>query len=195
MAYRPKKKGGESVLMILLGLVLTLFAYFVATLLYRRRVPRPWMNAILTTALAIMAVLVVSRVSYADYVRGAQVYTWLVQPATVAFAVPLYRYRRQLLRRYGLAMLAGVAAGSVSAVVSSVYFARWLHLALAVVTSLVPRSVTTPHCHGHFPRDRRGPGDDCRIRHCHRGAGQPDHDSDRTGLLTVVLAPFLVRML
>ncbi|ATY86461.1 CidB/LrgB family autolysis modulator [Kyrpidia spormannii] len=128
--------------MILFGLALTLFAYFVATLLYRR-VPRPWMNPILTTALAIMAVLVVSRVSYADYVRGAQVYTWLLQPATVAFAVPLYRYR-QLLRRYGLAMLAGVAAGSMSAVVSSVYFARWLHLAPAVVTSLVPRSVTTP---------------------------------------------------
>lgn len=124
------------------GLVLTLGAYLVCRAIYRRK-PWVWLNPILTTVVVIVAWLVIGHISYADYAQGAQWYTRLLQPATVAFAVPLYRHRT-LLRRHAFSIMAGVLVGSTVAVVSSFSFAQWLHLDPSVITSLVPRSVTTP---------------------------------------------------
>lgn len=90
-----------------------------------------------------MAGLVAGHVSYATYMGGGQWLSFLLGPATVAFAIPIYK-NGSLLRRYGLEIGTGVLIGSLIALVSSVLPARLLHLSTETVRSLAPRSVTTP---------------------------------------------------
>jgi putative effector of murein hydrolase len=61
----------------------------------------------------------------------------------VALGVPLWRNRHEV-RRAALPIVAGVAAGSVTAVISAVVIARALGASEQTVLSLAPKSVTTP---------------------------------------------------
>jgi len=68
---------------------------------------------------------------------------FLLGPATVALAVPLYQNRAQV--REALApMLAALMAGSATAILSAVLLARWLGASGETVKSIAPKSATTP---------------------------------------------------
>lgn len=67
----------------------------------------------------------------------------MLQPATVAFAIPLYKYF-PILKKYAVEIILNVAVGSCIAILSTAFIAKWFHLSGGLVDSLVPRSVTTP---------------------------------------------------
>jgi predicted murein hydrolase (TIGR00659 family) len=78
---------------------------------------------------------------YATYFDGAQFIHFLLGPATVALAIPLYQ-NRHLVMRSVLPMACALAAGSVTALASAVLIARALGAPAAVVASIAPKSVT-----------------------------------------------------
>lgn len=124
-------------------LVLTLLAYVGALALYRRSGAHPLLIPVLTAVVAIVAVLLATGTPYATYSRGVELLSFLVGPATVALAVPLFAQReriRQLWRPLGCALLAGCTA----AIVSALLLAWLLGGTRETLMSLAPKSATMP---------------------------------------------------
>lgn len=127
----------------LLGLTVTLLAYQAALWLNARCRGHPLANPVLVAVAALVALLASTRTPYATYFDGAQFVHFLLGPATVALAIPLYA-QLQRLKRMALPLLAALAAGSLTAVISAVLTAKAMGASLATQASLAPKSVTTP---------------------------------------------------
>ena len=127
----------------LLGLTLTLLAYQAAFAIYRRSGSHPLANPVLIAVSALVAFLMLTGTRYETYFAGAQFVHFLLGPATVALAIPLYTQIRRV-RAMLLPVVAGLLAGSATAALSAVAVARLLDASLATQLSLAPKSVTTP---------------------------------------------------
>ena len=127
----------------LLGLTVTLLAYQAGYWLYRKSGHNPLVNPVLIAVVALVALLKLTATDYGVYFEGAQFVHFLLGPATVALAVPLYQQLRQL-RRSLLAVLVSVTAGSATAAASAVAIAWALGASRETLLSLAPKSVTTP---------------------------------------------------
>ena len=127
----------------LVGLTATLLAYLAAHKLYERVALNPLANPVLIAVLLLVLLLWGTGTPYATYFEGAQFVHFLLGPATVALAVPLYEQRAQLAR-LALPLAAGLAAGVLTAVASAVGIAWLLGASRETMLSLAPKSVTTP---------------------------------------------------
>ena len=127
----------------LLGLTLTLLAYQGAYWLYARSGMNPLANPVAIAVAIIVALLTLTGTSYATYFEGAQFVHFLLGPATVALAVPLYAQLPRLKRMLGPALLA-LLAGSVTAIVAATTVGWALGGSRETLLSLAPKSVTTP---------------------------------------------------
>jgi predicted murein hydrolase (TIGR00659 family) len=127
----------------LLGLTLTLVAYQGAYWLYQRSGMNPAANPVAIAVAIIVALLTLTGTPYATYFDGAQFVHFLLGPATVALAVPLYAQLPRLKRMLGPALLA-LAIGSVTAIVSAIAVGWALGASRPTLMSLAPKSVTTP---------------------------------------------------
>ncbi len=124
-------------------LTLTLAAFVAASRLYQKARCNPLLNPVLLSVIAIVAFLHYSNTSYERYFQGAQFVHFLLGPATVALAIPLYR-QFERVRKSAPAILISLLAGSVTAVASAVFLAWLLGAQLVSIISLAPKSVTTP---------------------------------------------------
>ncbi|CNH91149.1 MULTISPECIES: LrgB family protein [Yersinia] len=120
----------------------TLILYFANKKLYRRRRSLLLMPLVLTPMVLVL-LLVVTHISYQDYIGETHWLLWLLGPATIAFAVPVYE-NLSIIRRHWLSLTAGVITAITVAVVSSVWLAKLLTLSEEVQRSLAVRSITTP---------------------------------------------------
>ncbi|CRY39434.1 LrgB family protein [Yersinia enterocolitica] len=120
----------------------TLALYFANKKLYRRRRSLLLMPLVLTPMVLVL-LLVVTHISYQDYIGETHWLLWLLGPATIAFAVPVYE-NLSIIRRHWLSLTAGVITAITVAVVSSVWLAKLLTLSEEVRRSLAVRSITTP---------------------------------------------------
>ena len=127
----------------LLHLTLTLVAYQIGSLIYRRGRLNPLLNPVLVAVVLIVAVLAGTGTAYESYFDGAQFVHFLLGPATVALAIPLYR-QFDKVRRSALAVLASIVTGSLTASASAVAIAWALDGSLEALLSLAPKSVTAP---------------------------------------------------
>lgn len=127
----------------LLHLTLTLVVYQFSTMLYRRGRLNPLLNPVMLSIIVIVAVLALTGTRYETYFDGAQFVHFLLGPATVALAIPLYR-QFDKVRRSAFALLASIVAGSAAAAGSAVGIAWLLGGTREALASLAPKSVTTP---------------------------------------------------
>jgi predicted murein hydrolase (TIGR00659 family) len=127
----------------LFHLTLTLVAFQAASLLFEKTGRNPLLNPVLGAVLIVVAVLMLTGTDYGTYFEGAQFVHFLLGPATVALAVPLYRqwYR---VRRSALAIVVSLVAGSLTAILSAVAVAWLAGSSEAVLASVAPKSVTAP---------------------------------------------------
>ncbi len=127
----------------LLGLTVTLIAYLAAFRLYERTRFNPLANPVLIAVLLLVSLLAATRTPYRTYFEGAQFVHFLLGPATVALAIPLYEQRAKLAR-LALPLLAGLTAGVLTAVTCAVGVAWLLGASRETMLSLAPKSATTP---------------------------------------------------
>jgi predicted murein hydrolase (TIGR00659 family) len=127
----------------LLGLTLTLLAYQGAVWISRRCNGHPLANPVLLAVTALVTLLWATRTPYQTYFDGAQFVHFLLGPATVALAIPLYAQLNRLKRMAG-PLLVALLAGSLSAAFSAVLIGHLLGASDATLFSLAPKSVTTP---------------------------------------------------
>lgn len=135
--------GREIIATPLFGITLTVAAYALAVRLWRRAGRHPLLTPVLVAIVLVVATLSVLHIGYGDYLRGGQYLSFLLGPATVALAVPLYRAGRRI-REVLLPVLTGVLVGSATALVTAVLTVRALGGAPALEATLAPKSATTP---------------------------------------------------
>lgn len=127
----------------LFGLTLTLAAYLAGRWLWRRTGGHAAANPIVIAIALVMAVLAATGTSYDDYLRGGQFIAFLLGPATVALALPLYRSTGRI-REAAWATGAGLLAGSFTAIVSAILVVRAAGGGQDLILSMAPKSATTP---------------------------------------------------
>lgn len=127
----------------LLWLCITLLAYLCGHWAFRRSGQHPLCNPVLIAIALIGGLLGLTATPYARYFAGAQFVHFLLGPATVALAIPLFRHWAEV-RRLWLPLLAGLLAGSSTAALSAMGIAMLAGASRSTVLSLAPKSVTTP---------------------------------------------------
>lgn len=126
----------------ILSLAMTIGLYFGAKRLSATH-PKPYLSPLILTPVLIILFLLITHISYESYQDGAKWLSGMLQPATIAFAVPLYKYRA-LMKKHMSEIFTGVLSGSILAVLSSAWIAEVLQMNSQLLGSLVPHSVTTP---------------------------------------------------
>ena len=127
----------------LFGLTATLATYVAMHALYLRLGQAPWANPVLWTVLVLAVLLTASGTPYPTYFAGAQFIHFLLGPAVVALAWPLWQRREELRSRARAVLLAALAGGG-AACAAAVGLGYALGLPGEVLRSLAPKSVTAP---------------------------------------------------
>jgi predicted murein hydrolase (TIGR00659 family) len=125
----------------LLWLSVTLIAYAVADRFSAATGRHPLANPVLHAVWMIALLLALSGTPYKTYFEGAQFVHFMLGPATVALALPLYQNRRVVARAI-VPMLAALIAGSLTALVSAVAIVKLFGVPQAIIASIAPKSVT-----------------------------------------------------
>lgn len=127
----------------LLWLTLTLTVYLASLTLYRKAGATPFLLPILTSVMALVSILLLTDTPYPVYFEGAKFIHFMVGPATVALALPLYGQLRQLKKIWKSVCLA-LLAGSLTAICSTAFIAWALGGSMETIVSVAPRSATMP---------------------------------------------------
>jgi predicted murein hydrolase (TIGR00659 family) len=127
----------------LMGLTSTLVAYQLGVWLYEKSGRKPWLNPMVVSVFMIVCFLLATGTEYRTYFDGAQFVHFLLGPATVALAVPLYRQLPILRRAWGVVLVV-VLTGALIAGGGAVLVAWSLGGSAKVLLSLSAKSVTTP---------------------------------------------------
>lgn len=125
----------------LLHLTLTLVAYQAGMWLYRRAGMNPLVNPVLFAVVVLVGILMATGTSYETYFEGAQFVHFLLGPATVALAIPLYRQFHRV-RESALAIAVSLLVGSAFAAISAMGIAWALGAGAETILSIGPKSVT-----------------------------------------------------
>ncbi len=127
----------------LLHLTLTLVAYQAGYKVYERARLNPLLNPVLLAVVMLVGILWSTGTPYRTYFEGAQFVHFLLGPATVALAIPLYR-QWNLVKASAPALLASISLGSLTAAVSAVVLVKLLGGSETTMISIAPKSVTAP---------------------------------------------------
>jgi predicted murein hydrolase (TIGR00659 family) len=127
----------------LLFLTLTLAAFQAGSWVYERSGHKPFLNPVMTAVILLVAILTLTGTPYPAYFEGAQFVHFLLGPATVALAIPLYR-QFDRVRRSALALVVSLLCGSLTAIGTAVGLGWLLGASRETLLSLAPKSVTAP---------------------------------------------------
>jgi putative effector of murein hydrolase len=122
--------------------IVTIAFYYLFKTLYRRT-RKLWCTPLLAGPVAVIAFMLLLHIPMPAYARYTHWLMALLGPATIAFALPIYR-QRQMVTRYPLTLLCGVACGLTLGLVTNWGLAHLLDLPPVLERSLLPRSVSTP---------------------------------------------------
>ncbi len=123
------------------GVVISLAAYEIGRLL-QRRFKLALFNPLLISILLTMAAICLLSVDYDSYYSGAKYISYLLTPATVCLAVPLYE-QTALLKRHIKALAAGILSGVLASLVSILILSKLFQLSHQQYVTLLPKSITT----------------------------------------------------
>lgn len=126
----------------LYSIILTVGAYLISRQA-ARRYPSPFTTPVFFSTTIIITILLLSNVTYAEYEPAKEIMTFLLGPATVALAVPLYKNKDIILKNLAPAGI-GLVVGSFATILSAVLIARLFHLSKTILASISVKSVTVP---------------------------------------------------
>ena len=126
----------------LFGILLTLVAFEIGVLI-SQKFKYSFLNPLLIGNILIVGFLLITGVSLESYNVGGDYISVMLSPATVVLAVPLYR-QIQKLRQFWKPILAGIFAGSITAMTCVIAAGKFLGLTKVLTLSLLPKSVTIP---------------------------------------------------
>ena len=125
----------------ILPVVLTLFAYQLG-LLCQKKLKSPLCNPLLVGVILVILILSATGMDRKSYQDGVKQLSWLMTPATISLAVPMYE-QFQALRKNLKAIAAGVAAGTAGCLVLILGLALLFGYERSLTVSLLPKGITT----------------------------------------------------
>jgi len=126
---------------IYFGIVLSLAAYALGVWL-KKKLRRDFVNPLLVSVIAIIGVLLLFDIDYASFNQGAQYISYLLTPATVCLAIPMYK-QMHLLKAYKKAVVFGLLAGVLASLISVLGLSVLFGLTHQQYVTLLPKSITT----------------------------------------------------
>ncbi len=126
---------------VFFGVFITLLTYSLGLVLKKK-----WkfvlFNPILISVCLVMVFLLIFDIDYDKYYEGAKYISYLLTPATVCLAIPLYE-QFQLLKKNSFAILVGITSGVLTSLVGVFLFAKLFAFDNASYVTLLPKSITT----------------------------------------------------
>ena len=126
---------------VFFGVVISILAYELGVFL-KKKLKWAICNPLLIAIVAVIVFLVAFRIPYESYNEGAKYLSYLLTPATVCLAIPLYE-QVELLKKYPVAIVAGLVTGVVTSAGCVLVLAALFKLDHATYVTLLPKSITT----------------------------------------------------
>lgn len=123
------------------GLILSIFFFMLAVQL-KAKFRLSILNPLLVSTIMIVAILVIFQIPYEDYKASANLLSYLLTPATVCLAIPMYK-QLKLLKDNLIAVLAAITAGTLSSILSILLMGKLFGLSAEHISTLLPKSITT----------------------------------------------------
>ena len=126
---------------VFLGVLLSIGAYAIGMLL-KRKTGWSILNPLLVSIVLIIAFLLVTGLPYQTYSKGADIISYMLTPATICLAVPLYQ-QVELLKKNYKAVLAGILSGVFSSMITILILALLFGFDHESYVTFLPKSITT----------------------------------------------------
>lgn len=123
-----------------LPVIVTIAGYWIGTLC-QKKWKSPMLNPILIGMLMVVIFILVTNIDTATYKAGTDKLSWLMTPATISLAIPMYE-QFQILRKDLKAIAIGVASGAVTCIVFLMVAGLALNMDRTILISIMPKSVT-----------------------------------------------------
>ena len=123
------------------GVALSLVAYYIGVFL-KKKLKLAIFNPLLVSILITVIVLIVGKVDYDTYNESAKYLSWLLTPATVCLAIPLYE-QVELLKEHYVAVFLGIISGVLTSMGVVLVLAKLFSLSHKEYVTLLPKSITT----------------------------------------------------
>lgn len=123
------------------GVTISLIAYLIGVML-KKKFKSGIFNPLMISIVVSILVLAIGKVDYETYNEGAKYLSWLLTPATVCLAIPLYE-QWSLLKKHYKAVMLGLAAGTVTSLSTVLGLSLLCGLSHKEYVTLLPKSITT----------------------------------------------------
>lgn len=125
-----------------IGIIISLVVFEIGVFLFKKS-----KNFFLFTPLFVamvlgVIVLKVTGISYEQYNEGGKYISFFLEPATVAFAIPLYK-KRDILKKYWFEIVLALTIGSIGSLFSVIVVGKLIHMHPAIIASILPQAATT----------------------------------------------------
>lgn len=124
------------------GLILTILSFHIGLLVFKKA-KFPVLNPLLIGIIIAMSVIYCFNIPLEYFRKGGDFLTFLLAPATISLALPLYRQFDKLKKNF-LPILIGSIVGAVTAIVSTIFIGKLLGVDKLLLVSFMPKSITTP---------------------------------------------------
>lgn len=126
----------------LFAIMISLVAFEVGCII-NRKTKLAILNPLLISIALVIMILKYFNISVSDYNKGGQFISFLLSPATVVLAVPLYK-KIKLLKAHALPILVGIFVGTLSGITTTITLCHLFGLSKSLNLSMIPKSITTP---------------------------------------------------
>lgn len=123
------------------GVMISFLGYHLGTSL-KKKFNTPFCNPLLIAIISVMLSLKLLKVDYNHYYEGAKYISYLLTPATICLAVPLYE-QIHLLKKHMHAILLGILSGVIAGFISIYFFAVIFNFTHEQYVTMLPKSITT----------------------------------------------------
>lgn len=124
------------------GIIISLIVFEIGVFLFKKSKGFFLFTPLFVAMVLGVIVLKVTGISYKEYNEGGQYISFFLEPATVAFAIPLYK-KRDVLKKYWLEIFLALTIGSIGSLFSVVMVGKLIHMHPAIIASLLPQAATT----------------------------------------------------
>lgn len=124
------------------GILLSLIPFIIATMLFKNTNGFFLFTPLFVSMVVGIAFLKITGISYENYKIGGDIINFFLEPATICFAIPLYK-RREVLKKYWVQILGGITLGTTAALICIYLIAGLFQFSNDIIASMLPQGATT----------------------------------------------------
>lgn len=125
-----------------IGIIITLVAFGIGKYLFKKSNGFFLFTPLFVGMVLGISILLITNISYEEYAVGGDMVKFLLEPATICFAIPLYK-KRDVLKKYWKQIIGGITLGTSGAIAGIYYVAKAFRMGPEIIASMLPQAATT----------------------------------------------------